>query len=171
MNVKNIIGSIWMLVLTIVGVVLISSLSLLLEINSDGIMKAADKTNYLEVCENDVKNILKNYMPEEKIDSVLENINVKADIIGIINAFDSNKVEAVASDIKEEIRKEVLLVLADSNENTKEEFANVIADVYISEIFPVSEFNIINKEYVEKILKELFGESKKVVSVVKPIQK
>ena len=33
------------------------------------------------------------------------------------------------------------------------------------------EFNIINKEYVEKVLKELFVESKKVISVVKPIEK
>ena len=33
------------------------------------------------------------------------------------------------------------------------------------------EFNIINKEYIEKILKELFIESRKVISVVKPIEK
>ena len=33
------------------------------------------------------------------------------------------------------------------------------------------EFNIINKDYVEKILKELFVESRKVISVVKPIEK
>ena len=33
------------------------------------------------------------------------------------------------------------------------------------------EFNIINKEYIEKILKELFVEDKMVVSVVKPIKK
>ena len=48
--------------------------------------------------------------------------------------------------------------------------SGIVADYFknINSFDYFEEFNSINKEYVEKVLKELFVESKKVVSVIKP---
>ena len=51
-----------------------------------------------------------------------------------------------------------------------EKQAELTADYFknINSFDYFEEFNSINKEYVEKVLKELFIDSKKVVSVIKP---
>ena len=48
----------------------------------------------------------------------------------------------------------------------------IVADYFkgINSFDYFEEFKMINKEYVEMVLKELFEDNKKVVSVIKPIE-
>lgn len=148
MKLRDVINFIGIIILTIFSIVLICSISLVVTLNSNGIMKAVEKTGYLDSCEAEMKKILLNYLPEDKVDNVLEEVNVKGDIIGVINAFDSNKIEANATDMRKNVEEEVLQVLDDNtSEETKKEFANVVANVYMSEIFPVTEFDMISTYY------------------------
>jgi predicted Zn-dependent peptidase len=51
--------------------------------------------------------------------------------------------------------------------------SGIVADYFknINSFDYFEEFSSINKEYVEKVLKELFIESRKVISVIKPNKK
>lgn len=148
MKLRDVINFICIIILTIFSIVLICSISLVTNLNSNGITKAVEKTGYLDYCEAEMNKILLNYLPEDKVDNLLEKVNVKGNVIELINAFDSNKIEAISIDMKKNVEQEILQVLDDNiNEETKKEFASVVANVYMSEIFPVSEFDMISTYY------------------------
>lgn len=146
MNIKNIFGFICMLAVTILGVIFILASSLVLEINSSGIMKAANETNYFEVCKKDAEEVLRNYMPEEKVDSILEEIDVKTDVIGLINGFDSVKIDALSNDIKSDVKSLVEQSL-DENilDKNKHEFSKIVSNAFMAEIFPVEELDLVSR--------------------------
>jgi len=148
MKIKNILGFICMLITTILGSILIFVISLIMEISSNGIMNAANKTNYFEMCKKDINEVLLNYMPQENVDSVLEEVDINTSIIGLINGFDSIKIDALAGDLKETVREKVKLSLnGNITEENKQEFSNVVSNAFVSEIFPSKEFHLVSSYY------------------------
>ncbi len=148
MKLKDIIGTICMIVLTIVGMLLSFGLAINSVLNSDGILSIMIDTEYLDKSENEAKTVLTHYLSDEKADEVLENISTKSSIRQITEAFDSNNVEQVANNVRLDMKQAVLNSLEDSSSNdTKEKFATVVSDAYIKSIFPVTEFNLLSNIY------------------------
>lgn len=148
MKIKDIIGAICMVVLTISGIVLSFGLGIKSVLSSNGILSIMIKTEYLEKSEKEVNEVLKNYMSAEKAEEILENISTKAAIRQIIEAFDSNNVEQVANDVKLDMKEVVLNSIQDnSSQDIKDNYATVVSDAYIKSIFPVTEFDMLSNIY------------------------
>lgn len=148
MKLKDIIGAICMVLLTISGLVLSFGLAINSVISSDGILSIMIEKEYLEKSETEAKTVLTHYMSEEKAQEILENISTKSHIRQITAAFDSNSVEQVAAGVKNEIKQSVLNSIQDnSTSDSKETFATVVSDAYIKSIFPVTEFNLLSNLY------------------------
>lgn len=148
MQIKQIIGAILMIILTISGVVLGVLISI--NIDSNAITQLMVKSNYLEESEKEVQNVLKNYLTAEKAALVLENISVKSDICELVEALDNNTVMQRTEQIKKDMQLEITKVLDDFvDENTKTQFATTVSDVYVKTIFPVTEYNMLSMVYAK----------------------
>ena len=98
------------------------------------------------------------------VEEVLEEIKVYLDTL---------KKNGIPKEDFERAKKRVYGDLIKDYNDVADIATGIVTDYFkgINSFDYFEEFNIINKEYVEKILKELFVENKKVVSVVKPIEK
>lgn len=156
MKLKEIIGAILMIVLTISGIILSFGLAINSVLSSDGILASMLKVDYLEKSEDEAETVLGHYMSSEKAEQILEQVSAKAGIRQIAEAFNSNTVEQVAGNVKDEMKQAVLESL-DENiaSDTKDKFATVVSDAYIKSIFPVTEFNTLSgiyKTYSSKLV-------------------
>lgn len=148
MKLKNVIGTICMIVLTISGMLLSFGLAINSVFDSDGILNIMLDTQYLEKSEKEAKTVLAHYMSNKKADEVLEKISTKSSIRQMTEAFDSNNVEQVANSVKMDMKQAVLNSLEDNaSTDTKDKFATVVSDAYIKSIFPVTEFNLLSNIY------------------------
>lgn len=148
MKLKEIIGAILMVILTISGIILSFGISANCVLSSEGILNAMIQEDYLEKSEQESKTVLGHYMTAEKAEEILKNVSTKSAIRQITEAFDSNTVEKIASDVKTEMKQAVINTLEqDISQDTKEKFATVVSDAYIKSIFPVTEFNILSGIY------------------------
>lgn len=148
MKLKDIFGTMCMIVLTISGILLSFGLAINSVLSSDGILNIMLDTEYLEKSENEAKTVLTHYMSNEKADEALEKISTKSSIRQITEAFDSNNVEQVANGVKLDMKQAVIDSLEDSSgDDTKDKFATVVSDAYIKSIFPVTEFNLLSNVY------------------------
>lgn len=148
MKIKDIIGAICMVVLTLSGILLSFGIAINSVLSSEGILNIMIKSEYLEKSEDEATNILKNYMSAEKAEKILKNISTRAAIRQITEAFDSNNVEQVANSVKIDMKQAVINSIEDNTSNdTKEKYATVVSDAYIKSIFPVTEFNLLSNIY------------------------
>ena len=148
MRLKDIIGTICMIVLTIAGILLSFGVAINCVLSSEGILNIMIKSEYLEKSETEARTVLNHYMTDEKAKEILENVSTKSSIRQITEAFNSNNVEQVANNVKLEMRQAVLNSLDEnSSEETKEKFVTVVSDAYIKSIFPVTEFNMLSNVY------------------------
>ncbi|MBQ8043333.1 MAG: hypothetical protein IJ272_04190 [Clostridia bacterium] len=156
MKLKEIIGAIFMIVLTISGIILSFGVAINGVLSSDGILASMIQTDYLDKSEQQAKTVLSHYMSQEKAKEILENVSVKASVRQIADSFDNNTVEQVANNVKQEMKQAVLESL-DENiaSDTKEQFATVVSDAYIKSIFPVTELSTLSgiyKTYSSKLV-------------------
>lgn len=148
MKLKEIIGAILMVILTISGVLLTVAVSVTCNINSEAIVNSMTKSDYLNKTEEETKLALKNYLSEEKLEEVFKNISIKSDIKEIANAMENGTVKKQANAVKEHLTNEVISVIDENvDEKSKNEFAKQISDTYIKTIFPVTEFDLISSMY------------------------
>lgn len=148
MRLKDIIGAIFMVLLTISGLVLSFGIAINSVFNSDGILSIMIENDYLEKSEIEAQAVLAHYMSDEKAQKILESISTKSHIRQITAAFDSNSVEQAANSVKNEIKQSVINSVQDnSTQDSKEKFATVVSDAYIKSIFPVMEFNLLSNIY------------------------
>lgn len=148
MKIKDIIGALCMVILTISGIVLSFGLGIKCVLSSNGILSVIIKSEYLEKSEKAANEVLKNYMSAEKAEEILENISTKAAIRQITEAFNSNNVKQVANDVKLDMKEAVLNSIEDnSSQDVKNNFATVVSDAYIKSIFPVTEFELLSNIY------------------------
>ena len=156
MKIKQIIGAILMVVMTILGVVLSILISLSIILNSNTILKAVNNTNYLEKSKEAAKDVFLNYLPEDKVEEILTNISVKADIKTLIEAIDTNSIKDIAKVETDEVKGKIIAVLGDEiTEDIKDSFATKVSNEYIKTIFPVTEFSVLGKfvvTYISKII-------------------
>lgn len=156
MKARQIIGAILMVILTIAGIVLSFGIAITSKLNSEGILKSMIKTGYLAKSEDKAYHVLCNYLAEDKVEKILEEISVKSQIREIAEAFDNNTVAEVADSMKQEVEEQIISVI-DKNipEETKKSFVNVVSTSYIKTIFPVTELDLLSgiyKTYSTKIL-------------------
>ena len=138
MKIKHIIGAILMVLLTVLGIVLSYGVSVTKVLSSNGIMKSMIDTDYLTRSEEAAKNVLLNYMDQEKAEEILNNVSVKSGIREIAAAFDNNTINEATEKVKETLKEQVIASLdKDIEVNTKESFAMLVSDAYIKAIFPV----------------------------------
>ena len=88
----------------------------------------------------------------------------------ISEEIDSIKKNGLDIDAFERNKKRVYGDLIKDYNDVADIATGIVADYFknINSFDYFEEFSSINKEYVESVLKELFVESKKVVSVIKP---
>lgn len=157
-RIKQIIGAILMAILTISLIILSIVLPIVININSSGIKNSMINSGYLDKTEQAAKTELSNYVSDEKVNIILENVSVKADISKIAVAFDNNTVQEVSNEVKEVLKQEVINILEDDiDSTTKNSFANVVSDAYIKSIFPVTEFNLLSVMYSKYSTKLIFA--------------
>lgn len=148
MKVKQILGAILMIILTVSGILFGLLISITTSINSDAIINFMIKANYLTDTEEEAKTVLNSYLTESNTNTVLNNISVKSNIRELAMSLDNNTVNEISTSIKENMQKEIVKVIEDNiDEKTKQEFASVVSEAYIKTIFPVSEFNILSSIY------------------------
>lgn len=150
MKVREIIGAILMVVLTLSGVVLACISSLALVLDSENIIYIMDKTNYIEKVEQEERSILLNYLPKEKVDELLDNVSVTSNIIKMVKTFETNNITEVSNEIKENFKNRLINVLDEDIANdTKSSFATTVSNAYIKAIFPITEFGLLSSIYVK----------------------
>ena len=143
---KQIIGIFLMIVQTVLGIVLCIGIATVINMNSDTVLKAVYKANYLETTSFAAKETLMGYMTEEKADEILKNISVKSEIKELVGAIDNNTVEKKAEAMKAEMNTKVVMSLEDDvDENLKEQFATIVSNAYMKTIFPISEMSLVSK--------------------------
>ena len=148
MKMRQIIGCVLMVALSIIGIILSLGISGICILNSDGVMKSMLEADYLESSEKEAREVFENYLPKEKVDAILETISVKSQIREIAEAFDNNTVTQVANSFKLATKDEIIKVLdQDISEDTKASFAEVVSSSYIKTIFPVTELSILSNIY------------------------
>ena len=84
---KQIIGIFLMVIQTVLGIVLCIGIATVINMNSDTVLKAVYKANYLETTSFAAKETLMGYMTEEKADEILKNISVKSEIKELVGAM------------------------------------------------------------------------------------
>ncbi len=148
MKLKDIIGVIFMIVLTISGIVLSFGIAISNVLSSDGILACMIKSDYLNKSEQEAKTVLSHYMSDEKAQEILANVSVKAGVRQITESFDNNTVDQVSNDVKTEMKEEIINSL-DKNiaSDTKNAFATVVSDAYIKSIVPVTELSTLSSIY------------------------
>ena len=150
MKLKEIIGAILMVILSIGGILVSIGYALNKVISSNGIMTAMQQTDYLLKTEAEVKNTLKHYMNEEKIETLLNEINVKSDIKQMTESFNNNTIEQVGNNIKQEMKQQVIYIIdEDVTGEAKESYATLVSEAYIKCIFPVTEFETLSNIYTK----------------------
>ena len=95
------------------------------------------------------------------------------DVISEIKTYIGNiKKDGIDSDDFERAKKRVYGDLVKDYNEVSAIATGIVADYFkgINSFDYFEEFKMINKEYVEMVLKELFEDNKKVVSVIKPIE-
>jgi len=159
MKLKDIIGTILMVVLTISGIVLSFGVAINGVLSSDGILDSMITSEYLNMSENESKTVLSHYMSTDKAEEILKNVSVKSGIRQIAEAFDNNTVEQVANTVKQEMKEQVIESLdEDIAESTKDNYATVVSNAYIKSIFPVTELSTLSgiyKTYGSKLVMAL----------------
>ena len=148
MKIKNIIGVIFMILLTISGSILLFGISIKSLLSSKAIMNVMAKTNYIEKTEQQAKDVLGHYMELEQVEEMFKVVCAKEDIKEIANAFDSNTVEQAANGVKQTMEQTVLDSLDENiSQDAKKKFSTVVSDAYMKTIFPVTEFKILSGIY------------------------
>lgn len=145
---KQIIGAVLMVILTVAGILISITTAIIQVLNSDEILSSMVKSNYIDKSTQEAKTVLTHYMSYEKVEEILENVNVRSHIKDITEAFDSNIIEEIALKKKNEMKQQILSSLDENiSKDTKENFANIVSDAYIKTIFPVKELNILSEIY------------------------
>lgn len=148
MKLNKLIGILLMIVLTASGIILSIGTAVTGVLNSKGIIASMQNANYLEKSETEAKKILGNYMSNEKVEQILQEINIKVQIKEIAAAFDNNTISIVANNMKDEMKQVIASSLDESvSEANKEAFAATISDEYIKTIFPVTELSALSAVY------------------------
>ncbi len=96
------------------------------------------------------------------------------EVIKEIKIFiDNMKKDGISESDFERAKKRVYGDLVKDYNDVADIATGLVTDYFkgISSFDYFEEFKIINKEYIEKVLKDLFVENRKVISVIKPIQK
>ncbi len=145
---KQITGIILMVIETLLGIVICVGIAVAVNMNSDRVLKAAYKANYLNLTEQAVEETLKGYMTEDKVDEILDEVSVKSSVKELIVAMDNNTVEKKAEIMRGEINSKVINSLEDDiDESLKKEFANVVSNAYMKTIFPTKEMSMVSRIY------------------------
>lgn len=148
MNMKQIIGAILMVVQTVLGVVLVVGVAVAININSDSLIKAIHKSNYLENTEIEARETLCHYMDVGQVEEILNNTSVKSEIKELANAMDSNTIDKVAANISISMKEKVVSSIKDDvDAATKESYATVVTNAYMKTIFPTTELGLISGMY------------------------
>ncbi len=155
---KQILGIFLMILQSILGIIICLSIALVVNMNSDAALKAIYDAKYLETTSTAAKQTLEGYMSKEKAEEILNKVSVKSSIKELTLAMDNNTVEKKAEDIKENIKEKIILSLEDeSSEDTKVQYAEVVANAYMKTIFPVSEMSLVSRIYTLYQNKIIFG--------------
>ena len=142
---KQVSGIFFMVVQTILGIVLCLGIATVVNMNSDSILKAIYKADYLETTELAAKQTLIGYMTEEKADLILKEISIKSEIKELVQAMDNNTLEKKAKEMEREVKNKVMVSLEDDvDENVKEQFASIVSNACMKSIFPISEMNLVS---------------------------
>lgn len=148
MKIKEFLGVILMIVLTICGIILSFGIGISNVLSSDGILDCMIQTEYLDKSELESKNVLGHYMANEKVEQVLDSVAVKSHIKQMTESFNNNTIEEISNSVKDEIKQAVINSLDENaTSNTKEQFAEVVSNAYIKSIFPVTEFKTLSSLY------------------------
>ena len=146
MNIKQVVSSVLMVILSVFLILLVVSISVVTNVKSQSIIKAMEKVDFINNAETNAKCVLENYLPEEKVQEVLKKVSISAEIKEIVSGFDNNTVEKIANEKQQEIKKQIVDILdEDIGDNNKQLFAETVSTAYIKAILPVSEFNTISK--------------------------
>ena len=156
MKIKEIIGAICMIILTISGIILSFIFSINYIFSTDGILACMSKIGYFEETEQQTKQVLGHYMSNDEVHKILNNVNTELAIRRMVQSFGKQDIQQVANDVKLEMEQQVVKSLDESiPDDTKKEFAIVVSEAYIKSIFPVAEFNTLSRlfqQYETKLL-------------------
>ena len=148
MKLRDVIGTILMVILSISGIVLSFGISISTAISSNGIIDSMLDVSYMDRTVNECRTTLGHYMGSEKVEEIFKDISVKSHIRQITAAFDTNNIEQAVNNVKNEIKQAVIASLEDnSSSDTKESYAAVVSEAYIKNLFPVTEFSILANIY------------------------
>ena len=148
MKLRDVIGIILMVVLSISGIVLSFGISISTVISSNGIKDSMLDVSYTDRTINECRTTLGHYMSLEKAEEIFNAISVKSHIRQITSAFDTNNIEQAANDVKNEMKQAVIASLEDNiSSDTKESYAMVVSEAYIKNLFPITEFSILSNIY------------------------
>jgi len=137
-----------MIVQTILGIVLVVGIAVAININSDSLIKAIHKADYLETTEIAAKETLSHYMDVNQVEEILSKTSVKSEIKELANAMDNNTIDKVADNISKSMKEKVVKSIKDDvDTGTKESYAAVVTDAYMKTIFPTTELGLVSSMY------------------------
>ena len=158
MGIKQVIGGVLMIVLSFFLVILIFGTSIIINIKPSSIIKSMDKVEFIDNAEINAKEVLKNYLPQEKVQELLKKVSISSQIQEIVLGLDNNTIEKIADEKREEIKNQIITILDENlNQNSKEVFAETVSGSYIKAILPVAELSVISKLNVAYSGKILLG--------------
>lgn len=139
---KKVISPILMIVLTLsLTIVIIATIFFHLTSVNTLKSKIID-IKYYDKVETNITNSLKSYMSEQDVSSLLENNRVKKDVDKLIGAMKNNVLLEEESFLKAEFEENIIEKSNEQNINV-EEYVNKISNIYFNNLFPISEFSIL----------------------------